>query len=69
MPYISYIFARKSTRGYYMISPRFREGIKITFNNIDTALTDIYINKASFIYGYKTMSGARKKIISILTNK
>lgn len=64
-----FVIVRKCTEGYYVLLPaKIGMGIWVTLDNIDEILNNIYVSENNFIYGYKTMRGARKRIVFILTS-
>lgn len=62
------VILRKCTDGYYALLPsRTLLGMWVNIDNMDVILSHIYEIEHNYVGGYKTLAGARKKILSLLS--
>ena len=62
-----HILLRKDINGIWVILPaRTFIGIRVNKDNVDAILHDIYRVEKNPIQGYKTLAGAKKKILSLI---
>lgn len=71
MKYVKrYILLREDIDGVFHIHhPRLIIGTITNVDNLEDMLAMIYITRGTHIYGYKTMSGARRKILGLIAKK